>query len=80
MDTRKKLWIVDGVLAVILVIICVGGYFVLHPMPSEIPLPNVITAEDGAVTVTADAPRENQAPEIPLRGRLATLHCRKQLL
>ena len=38
MDTRKKLWIVDGVLAVILVIICVGGYFVLHPMPSEIPL------------------------------------------
>lgn len=63
MDTRKKLWIVDGVLAVILVIICVGGYFVLHPMPSEIPLPNVITAEDGAVTVTADAPRENQAPD-----------------
>ena len=47
----------------ILVIVCVGGYFVLHPTPSEIPLPNVITAEDGMVTVTADTPRENQTPD-----------------
>ncbi len=63
MDTRKKFWIIVGVLAVILVIICAGGYFILHPTPSEIPLPNVITAEDGEVTVTADTPRKNQMPD-----------------
>ena len=38
-----------------------SGFLILHEYLQ--PLPNVITAEDGAVTVTADAPRENQAPD-----------------
>ncbi|MFR4875295.1 MAG: class D sortase [Ruthenibacterium lactatiformans] len=63
MDVRKKLLMSVGMLAVILVLVCIGGYFILHPTPSETPLPNVITAGDGAVTITADIPPETQTPD-----------------
>lgn len=58
MKTHKILWAVDITLAVILAaILCAIYMLVIRPRQTqELPLPAVVTAQDGLVTVSADVP------------------------
>lgn len=65
MPTRKMLITADIVLAVLFAAVCAAAFFVLRPAAESEPmaLPNLVSAQDGTVTVIAETTNGNITPE-----------------
>lgn len=65
MQTRKMLIIADIVLAVLFAAVCAAAFFVLRPAaePEPLTLPNLVLAQDGPVTVSAETAAGDVTPD-----------------
>lgn len=65
MQTRKMLIIADIVLAVLFAAVCAAAFFVLRPAaePESLTMPNLVLAQDGPVTVSAETAAGDVTPD-----------------